>query len=326
MKVIFEEVLPGCKNVLYSPEITNNPYLELLYEDKSLSEYTIESFNSVSLPKYFFKDFIYGNKRIIHHHWFSANSLKGLLILPFKLIFLRLYKISGSKLVWTIHNEYPHDKKFFKYNMFLRNSLAKLADLIHVHGKNDIEILKKTYNIKKKQFRVYPHPPYKVERRNRDQSISFLKENLNLKLTTDSTIILFFGQLYRYKGIIEIVDIYENIEIKNNIKIIFAGKVDKYDEELVQRLNTVSEHSHNIVLINRFIEEEELSYLFGAADYVLFNYKTILTSGGVVMAKSHRKKVIAPDKGNITEYTGNDDILFRSQTELSGILKKLADS
>lgn len=320
---VFEEILPESKTVIYSPQITQNPYLDLLYESSRNAGYIIESFNAISLPKFFIHDLIRGNKRILHHHWYSANSIKGVIILPFKLVFFFLYKLIGSKLIWTIHNEFPHDTKYYAYNMFLRKRLAILSDILHVHGYSDIEILTKTYGVDREKFRVVRHPAYHVSIKTKAQGLKFIEQNIYTNVKDKKQIVLIFGQISKYKGITELLSILSEEKLQKNVLFLIVGRIKKDEEELIDVIKTMNGYGSEIILFNKYIDDFEMELLFGASDYILFNYKKILTSGSVVLAKSFAKKVIAPDKGNIREYLDEEDFLYSEDKELKKIFRML---
>lgn len=79
----------------------------------------------------------------------------------------------------------------------------------------------------------------------------------------------------------------------------------------------------NVILIPQFIKEDCVPEFMNAADYLVFNYREVLASGGVPLAKSYNKTIIIPQKGCLTEQKGDNLIHFKTQDELKEIIREL---
>lgn len=325
MDKIFEELNSSAEKIFYTPNYDSNPYLGLLYESKGLSKYEIKPVDCNFLFKFILKNFKELPKTIVHQHWFHAYDRRTLMELFCYLFLYKIYKIFGAKIVWTIHNEFPHRKKYFLLVMYLRKRLSKLANLIHVHGNSDIQILSSTYKIENERFRVFKHPSYKVEKVDRSDALNYLNKKYKLNLNLNDCIVLFFGRISKYKGINEIVNTFLSLQ-DTRLKLLVVGEFH-YDGDKnfsPQLIDTVNK-SDQINILPLRIEEEEVKYFFGVSDYVIFNFKKILTSGSLILAKSYGKRVIAPDKGNISEYTTSDDFVFKSDEGLLKVLENISN-
>jgi len=73
-------------------------------------------------------------------------------------------------------------------------------------------------------------------------------------------------------------------------------------------------------LIPHFVSEEDVPLFHHACDCVVFNYRQILTSGGVALAKSYGKPIIAPRLGCLHELSGDKAHLFDTREQLSKLL------
>jgi len=75
--------------------------------------------------------------------------------------------------------------------------------------------------------------------------------------------------------------------------------------------------------VARFVEPSEVQIFFRAADYVVFPYKEVLTSGSVLLAMSFAKAVIVPMLGCIPETVDDQFAILYEPTGLENLLQAL---
>ena len=316
---IFSNIKPEFSTLFINPiNLDGNEYIVNLY--KEIEDEKKIGIRSRNLIKYYFKYHSKLDSSIVHWHWFQFNSISQLMINVCVLICLSIYKISGVKIVWTVHNLYPHSEKFKLLNKIVSMMMAKLVNYIFVHGESDIEKIVKTYKIPREKIIVVKHPNYKVSIKSRGIAEKFFKKKYSSISVFEKTkpLVLIIGQISEYKGILEIV---ENCNL-NNISLLIVGTTRKGEEEYLNKIRL--KKNKNIIIINEFILDKDLPNFFAISDAVLFNYKQILTSGSVVLAKDYNKIVISVDKGNIHEYLTSEDYLFENLFELQNILDEFS--
>ncbi len=291
---------------LYRPILTSN------------SQTKVESVSVFTHFKPFFAA-LFSRKVVFHYHWLEFQDAKSLLGMPWKLLWILMFKLVGGKLIWTIHNEEPHDQKFLKMHLFLHRKMAQLANAIHVHCATAGNIMSTKLGVSLTKFHLIPHPSFPAHTIPKSESIKALNTSFSLGLTPSKPLALIFGQISHYKHIEEIlVDFLQD----DSIQFLIVGTIKKGNEELGDRLKSlVSKHSH-IHLIDTFINDSELPYLFNASDVCLFNYKQLLTSGGVHMALSYNIDIIAPKLGCISELESNPSVfLFETNKERVALIR-----
>jgi len=297
-----------------------NEYLYLLYES---------FIHNPSNPKIVFlkkKDYlkmlwrrVKGEKSLFHQHWLDFYGFKKLHVDLYRLIILSVYKLFGGKIIWTIHNKLPHNKKQYLLNLYGRQFFAMISNKLHVHCDSAIDIMKPILKVKEKKFFVVSHPHYPAIFMNKENARSFLQNNYieyNIeKLENFKTVYLIFGQISKYKGILELVIAWESIADEHSLLII-AGMTKITEEEYSMTIKKTVDKIDNILWINEYIPNTTIPYLFNAVDTVVFNYQDILTSGGVILAKSYKKPIIAPEIGCLKELTDENTILFSNIYDL----------
>src|SRR5690554_884484 len=257
-------------------EYPHSDYLYNLYKPifEDYPSVEVKSLSVFSHYKPFFAALI-SRDVIFHYHWLEFQDLKSLLGMPWKLLWIFLFKLIGGKLVWTIHNEQPHDQKFLKLHLFLHKKMARWAKALHVHCKTAAQIMSKTLNSPISKFYVIPHPYFPSKLVSRNEAILELKRKYGLTLDESKPIALIFGQISHYKQIEAILADFIGGK-GETIQFLIAGTVKKGNQELGDYLKDISAKNPHIHLVTRFISDSELPYFLNAANVCLFNYKEVL--------------------------------------------------
>ena len=190
------------------------------------------------------------------------------------------------------------------------------------------------YGNKKKIF-VIPHG---VEKFNFELKNLDAKEKLGFK--KDDFVLLYFGYLAWYKGTDILINYFNQIKEKANLKLIIAGgpnpnHLDKqYYLNYIKNIKEACEQN-NIVLTG-FVKEEDIPLYFIASDLVVFPYRTLMSaSGPLSIAFSFQKPIIISN--SLTEMfktqdikTGLDaaklneeDLVFNSSTDFQAKITRI---
>ncbi|WP_231971666.1 glycosyltransferase family 4 protein [Nostoc sp. NIES-3756] len=302
-----------------------NPYQALLA--KSLEKYGV----NVSFPQGYrrvfplFREVIFSQKHynLIHLHWIlpylkGKNSfLKAAYTVKF-LLDVALVKLTGVKIVWTIHNRVNHDSNFPTMELWVRRNLAKIVDSIILHNQATLDTIVQDYQFSHKKASVILHGHYRdVYHPPIEQSLAREK----LDLPTQGYVFLNLGLLRSYKGIETLIDTWsKNQNVFSRHTLLIAGKADNiYANKLQQKIANIK----GIVLIPEFIDEERIHLFFSAATVVVLPYDNILNSGSLILAMSYGLPVIAPRIGSIPEYLRNADQLLYESNDKSGLFKSM---
>lgn len=221
----------------------------------------------------------------IHLQW----SLFFLLDIP---IYWIIRKINyDTEFILTLHNSVNHTIK----DVGLRLSFSNLFNLVIVHGNNEKKILTKRKI--KAEVKVVPHGNKKVDI---SSKIEVPYEIKKLKLGP-SKIYLFFGHLKSNKGIADLIKYWENSNLSQSEKLIIAGK----PHGSFKLHDFYSKDSANIIIIDRFVNKNEMRCLFELCDLVILPYKQGSISGVLFTASAFKKPVLSTNFGSISEYIIN---------------------
>ena len=86
--------------------------------------------------------------------------------------------------------------------------------------------------------------------------------------------------------------------------LVTKAEAHEKGEALLQAVDLEPEVQARVTHVNRFIDEMELQLFFRAADVAAFPYRSILTSGSLLMALSFGVPVVIPEFGMTREHLG----------------------
>ncbi len=204
----------------------------------------------------------------------------------------RLVKKYTTVLALT-DNVIPHEKRggdesFTRY--FLRSCHGFLTMSQTVL--NDLDKFTKNTN---KVFS--PHPMYETY----GQAVTKHEARKKLGIGTDEKLVLFFGLIRQYKGLDILLEAMDQPEIKKlNIKLLIAGEF--YEDkkpylELIARKNL----STQVLLHDRFIDNDMVRYYFCACDLVAQTYRHATNSGVTMVGYYYDRPMLVTNVGGLAE-------------------------
>ncbi len=235
----------------------------------------------------------------IHLHWLHPYIIRsswiGSALRGTRLVLeLFLLRLSGKRLVWTVHNLHNHQGA---YRGIERNVCRWISRIVHgviCHSDFAAAQAIEAYGVDRSKVSVYPHPIW--QRYTNTITVDQAREKLGIR--NADCVFLFLGRVSEYKGIEDLINAFRNLSSQNARLVIAGGPTsDAYRERIIE----LSEIDDRIQLHLRFIEDEEMQVFLNAASVVVFPFKEILTSGSILLAMEFGKACIAPAIGAIPE-------------------------
>ncbi|MCW8919851.1 MAG: glycosyltransferase family 4 protein [Sedimenticola sp.] len=269
---------------------------------------------------------------VLHFHWIHYHyQLTGNPNFRKASVFLLkvlLSRFLGFKIVWTLHNLYPHDTPTSNLILekFIRKVFARLCNRIIVMCDSARNILSDEFGVTK-NIVVIPHGNYTFNHALEDD-----REALRNKyqISNNSIVYICHGNIRKYKNTSKIIEAFKKISSENNqLHLIIAGKPES--GLMLEQIEGLCCDS-NITLLPRFIDDDTLFELFTIADIAVFAFKKILNSGSVIEAMSAGLAIIAPASGCLPEilnesmgivYSDYDDLDRSMLNILERDIKKL---
>lgn len=208
---------------------------------------------------------------------------------------LTLARALGYKIVWTVHNLYPHDSGHFALDRLVRLSLTHMATAIIAHCDYARQQVQQHFRRSDNVF-VIPHGHFIDAYPN---TLSRAEARRQLGLVNQQFVYLFFGNVRFYKGLEQLLEVFHSLP-GENLRLLLAAKVySDYGEQLVGRARQIDPRI--LVHPSSFFANEEFQRFFNAADVGVFPFVNVLTSGSAITALSFGLPVITPAVGCLSE-------------------------
>lgn len=254
-------------------------------EDKTISIYSEKLLNSINPFSY----------------WRTAKSIEkfqpNILIFAYWISFLAIsygyianYLKNKTKIIFLLHNIISHNPIFF--DKFINRWLFKQCNNFIVMS----DIVKKELLTLRPHasYCLSPHPIYNHFGGKIEQNIAQKILNLHSNKKT----LLFFGLIRNYKGLDLLIDALSLLDA--SYQLIIAGEPYNSFEKYQQQIK-ISPARERIQVLNKYIDDKEVSVLFSAADILVLPYKSATQSGVIPIAYHFEIPVVATDVGGLKE-------------------------
>lgn len=179
--------------------------------------------------------------------------------------------------------------------------LVRMTDAAVIHSEVDRSPVTSRHRLGSRPVSVIPHGPY-------DQHSSQpQRHQANENRTDDGSIsLLYFGVIRPFKGVEDLIrafDLLNDEEVRRFTLTIVGETWENWT--LPKELVTDSRFAERITFINRYVDDDEVSTIFSAADAVVLPYHRSSASGPLHIAMSAGLPVIVTEVGGLVEAAGN---------------------
>jgi D-inositol-3-phosphate glycosyltransferase len=226
-------------------------------------------------------------------------------------------KTGKTNVICIFDNVIPHEKRIV--DRFLSTYFIRSIDGAVVMSKSVLDDLN--------TFRVdipvmfSPHPLYD----NYGPVISQDAAMGRLNLSGEYSYLLFFGFIRAYKGLDLLLEAFADKKLRNRkLKLIVAGEF--YEDEMpykqqIEKLGI----KDDVILYDRFINEDEVGAFFCAADLVVQPYKSATQSGVTQIAYHFDKPMLVTDVGGLSEIVPDGRCGYVVKTDPKAISDAILD-
>lgn len=219
-------------------------------------------------------------------------------------------KLNHKKVIWFLHNKQPHTGKHKLAKKLLIKWLVRKADLIVTHATEGIRLIDKQYPKALSKVYFMHHPT---------------KNRITIKQQyRPETDLLIWGNISRYKGVLEFARYLNKQELQLKTKIIGKCNSKTMSDELSSLSNEF------VSFENRSISFQELESQIQKSRFVLVPYasESVLSSGILMDSLSFGAKVIGPNVGSFRDYA-KEPLLkvytFNTFDDIAPIIQKADD-
>lgn len=230
---------------------------------------------------------------IIYKYWIPFFAIQYSVISFFAKVFRK------TKVMYICDNVIPHERRFA--DILLTKIAFLFVDYFLVQSKT-VEAELKQLNKKNKPYILTPHPIYNIfgdiVEKNKSAEIIGKKYNINLY---NKKILLFFGYIRKYKGLINIIEAMSIVRNKYpEALLLVAGEFYEDSSPYYSKIKDLKLED-NVSIVSDFIPDEDVKYFFSVSDSVVLPYSSASQSGIVQIAYHFNKPVIASKIGGIGE-------------------------
>lgn len=292
-----------------------NPYLELLYG--ALADQGIELEPDRGCLR--LRWLVAARHRVgfLHVHWpeglytFQRGPapVRAALSWPKLLIFatrLRVARWLGYRLVWTIHQVYPHDRRAHRLDLLAGKVLARSCGVLVAHDASTARAAREELGAS--TVDVTAHGSYAgVYPAGRPREVV----RSELGIPGDAVVFLSFGELRAYKDVDVLIDAFRTASLPSACLVV-AGHVT--DERVGRAVAAAAAADGSVRWVKGFVPSEHVAELYGASDVAVIPRGDGGTSGSLILALSLGAPVIAVDAPAYRELTldGEAGWLFRA--------------
>lgn len=190
----------------------------------------------------------------------------------------------GGRIVWTIHNVLPHERKLLLPELIWVNHLARQADRVHVMAESTEKLIAPYFSVSPDRIFKLPHPSYLgvyPEPPSKETARSLLG------IPEDALFVPMIGNIRPYKG----VDSVLRLSRLSGHSIVF-GIAGKFSAGL-SSAEVRDQAAGRILITDKYLSESEIACWCAAADVLLMPYRGVLNSGVIEMAATFGLPVVA---------------------------------
>lgn len=295
-----------------------NPYQRLLYDSLESEGFVLTEDVRLKVGS-----LVRGRRRarILHFHWpeLQYRQFAGPQLLRGPLAAARLAvvagrlaiaRILGFRVVWTVHQVYPHERSTPLVDRVAARLLAVTASRLIVHDEATRTTLGAELGPRAaRKVRVIPHGSYvDVYPAGRPRADA----RAALALDEQTFVFLSFGHIRAYKGIDLLLAAFAEVR-EPAVALIVAGMV--HDATAEQSLREAAAADPRIRLELGFVPDDAVGDLFAAADVAVVSRPDGGTSGSLVLALSQGLPVVAAETAAYGELVGAAGWLFTPDDE-----------
>lgn len=212
-------------------------------------------------------------------------------------------KCCGVKIVWVYHNKIPHDSD--KTDMAIKNTrfFIKISDVIIIHSRQSIEILKQFEpKLKYEKVIFLPHPEFVGDYFEYMQPAETPQHK-------DKFLFAFYSQIRPYKNIEILINAFNRFDKSYECELVIVGQAPS--KEYFDLLKEMSQDNDKITITDRYINSLEMAAYLDQADILVlpYSYKSSMNSGTMIMAFSYKRTVIVPDICMANDY--DDSLIYK---------------
>ncbi|MCU0870309.1 MAG: glycosyltransferase, partial [Burkholderiales bacterium] len=282
--------------VLAWPAFANrkvNPYNALLYAGVQQAGWDVREFS--------WRRVLLERHDVWHVHWpedavNQRDGVRSWLRLCGFVAALLQSRLTGRKVVWTLHNLRPHESRRPTLQSAFRRVFLRSVDLVLALTESGRTAAIETYPVLARAlWRVVPHGHYRDVYPPAPPQVDARRA---LGLPERSTVFAFVGLMKPYKNVPGLLRAFAALD-DADARLLVAGLCP--DKALADEIAALAAADARVQLHLGFLDEDAMARTVAAADCVVLPYTEILNSGVALLALSLGRPVVVPRLGALRE-------------------------
>lgn len=238
---------------------------------------------------------------VLHFHWlhyfYRRESLDSSLSQYSQFSENLVYaKKIGYRVIWTLHNLYPHERPYPDLDHLARLLVSGLADHVIVHCDYGRQMVSELF-FRDREISILPHGNFIDVFPN---EVSREDARLELGINEDAFVYLNFGNARTYKGIESLVNAFS--EVKDADARLLLMNRSSFNPEYGKEIVDLSSGDDRVLAhTSEYFPDSAFQTFLNAADVGVFPFSHVMTSGSVIQALGFGLPVVAPRLGCLAE-------------------------
>jgi glycosyltransferase involved in cell wall biosynthesis len=284
------------RTVLAWPAYANrevNPYNAQLYDGVAAAGWTVREFS--------WRRALLERHDVWHVHWpedcvNQRDGVRSLLRLVAFLAAIVQSKLTGRRLVWTVHNLKPHESRRPRLQRLFRAAFLRGVDQCIALTQAGRDLARASYpQLATTPFAVVPHGHYR-------DAYPVIGDRAAARrrfdVDTAGPVYAFVGLVRPYKNVPGLLKAFRALA-DPAARLLVAGLC--VDAALQAQIEALAREDDRVRLRLAFLDDREMAEAVAASDCVVLPYTEILNSGVALLALSLGRPVVVPARGALSE-------------------------
>ena len=242
-----------------------------------------------------------GDHEVLHLHWlhgfYRTEELQSTVARCSSFCDNLLYarQTLGYRIVWTMHNFYPHERPFPQVDHVARLFVAQQADTVIAHCPYAADLCRTHFY--REAVEIVPHGHFIDVFPN---EITQADARTRLGIAADAFVYLFFGNARTYKGIDRLIQAFRKVDLEDANLLLMMRSA--FNADYARELSEMAAGDPRIhVHESDLFPEVDFQIYLNSADVAVTPFAEVLTSGSTIAALGFGLPVILPARGCLPE-------------------------
>ena len=277
-------MLTGESKIAHFPAYTKNPYNSRIKQALACAGVAVELVEN-KLHTNPWRSLSWAMKYdLVHWHWMNVHyqgrtKTKFLLRSTLFVCTLFFIRLSGTKMIMTVHNLVPHDTAFRNLHEFVNRLCGRLMHRLIVHNPASVQLVTDSFQ-PNNEVEVIEHVDYE------DEADRKLPEHTQ----TPGYDAAFFGHVRPYKRLELLIQAIRNSPEELGLLVLGQAASQTYAEEIARQISGCE----RIQFVNEYLSDEDLKRQLESVKVAVFPYAESLCSGAAHLALGRGLILVAP--------------------------------